>query len=104
MKKCVRITVSNIRDPDGFIDRVKRDVKIDGVEGVVEVVVPDMVELALYGLKEAVDDFVNELEGVLIRYNVKGRDHATFIVEPFFKDEDYRGVIRFLKRGNHATH
>ena len=104
MKKCVRITIFNIRDPDTFIDRVKHDIQTGGIEGVVEVVVPDMIELSVYGPKELVDDFVNEVEGVLITYNVKRRDHATFAVEPFFKDEDYRGVVRFLKKGNHHAH
>jgi len=104
MKKCVRITISNIRDPDTFIDRVKQDIQTSGIEGVVEIVVSDMVELSVYGPKELVDAFVNEVEGVLITYNVKKHDHAAFAVEPFFKDEDYRGVVRFLKKGNYHAH
>lgn len=103
MKKCIRITISSIREPNAFIECVRRDVDTSGLEGVVEVVVPDTIELITYGPKEQVDDFVNEVEGALITYNIKHRDHAGFAVEPHFKNEDYRGVVRFLKRGSHSA-
>lgn len=104
MKKCIRITVSGVRDPDAFTERVKHDVNTNGVEGVVDIIVPDMVELVAYGPKEQVDLFVNEVEGVVITYNIKKRDHASFAVEPYFKEEDYRGVVRFLKKSAHGAH
>lgn len=103
MKKCVRITVFNIRDPDHFLESLKKNVDMGGIEGVVEIVMPDVIELSIYGAKEMVDSFINELEGVLITHNIKRRDHATFSVEPFLKEEDYRGVVRFLKKGSHSA-
>lgn len=98
MKKCVRITVSSIRDPDTFLTCLKKDVDVSGVEGVVEVIVPDTIEIIIYGTKDGVDEFVNMVDGCLIKHNLNKRDHASFGVEPFLKDEDYRGVVRFVKK------
>lgn len=104
MKKCVRVVISSVRDPEAFIERVRKDVNTDGVEGVVDVSMPDTIELVAHGPKELVDTFVNDVEGAVITYNIKKRDHASFSVEPYFKDEDYRGVVRFLKKGAHGAH
>lgn len=99
MKKCVRITVSSIRDPDTFLACLKKDAEMGGVEGVVEVIVPDTVEITIYGTKDGVDEFVNMVDGCLIKHNLSKRDHASLALEPHFKEEDYRGVVRFIKKG-----
>ena len=99
MKKCVKIILSDVRDPQALYDALRNGTSMNDIEGVVEVVTPDIIEITVSGIKDVVDKFVNEVEDVIIAYNLHFTQHIKFIVEPFYKNEDYRGVVRFLRKG-----
>ncbi len=100
MKKCVKITLSDVLEPHALYDALKKGASMDEIEGVIEAVNPDIVEIIVSGAKDAVDKFVNEVDGVIITYNLNSSHHVKFMVEPFFKNEDFRGIVRFLRKGS----
>lgn len=98
MKKCVKVLVMPVRNPDEWVARIKKEVNLEGLEGVVGVVQPDTIDITLFGDKDRVDEGVNVVEELVIRYNLAHKDMAHFSVEPFLKSEDFRGVVRFVKK------
>ena len=98
MRKCVKVFLIGVRDPDALVTFIKRTVKFAELEGLVETVVPDALEIVLYGLKDAVDAVVASLELAAAKKGVSQKQQISFSVEPHVKDEDYRGVVRFIKK------
>ncbi|HBL98493.1 TPA: hypothetical protein DDZ86_02520 [Candidatus Dependentiae bacterium] len=98
MKKCVKITLSDVRDANALYDLLKADTSMNDIEGVIETIMPDIVEITVYGSKDAVDRFVNEVDGAILTFNLNTAQRIKFMVEPFLKNEDYRGIMRFLRK------
>ena len=98
MKKCVKITLTGVRHPQALYDRLKKETHTSELEGVVELPESDTIDIVVFGLKDPVDFFVNEIDGIVLAYNFEKGERVQFAVEPFYKTEDYRGVIRFVKK------
>lgn len=97
MQKCVKITISGVSDLDLFYQDCKKMLKVDGVEGVVQPADDQDVLIIVHGPKERVDEFVIAADEVTIKYAEKHEQDINFFVEPFFKEENYRGLFRFIK-------
>lgn len=100
MKKCVKIVLAPIRSADKFLNLFKKTISLTAVEGLIEFDESGDMGIELYGEKEAVNILVDDIEALVIRYNLENKESIGFSVEPFVKNEDYRGVVRFIRRGN----
>lgn len=98
MKKCVKITLTGVRHPQVLYDRLKKNTHTSDLEGVVEHPEADIIDIVVFGFKDTVDLFINDVDGIVLAYNFEKGEHVQFAVEPFYKTEDYRGVIRFVKK------
>lgn len=98
MNKCVKVLLSEVGDLGALATAIKKSVAFAGVEGLVEEAIPDTLEIVLYGPKESVDVAVVELEVFVAKKGAKQKKRIGFAVEPFVKNEDYRGVVRFIKK------
>jgi hypothetical protein len=99
MKKCVKVVLSGVCDAEGLCATLRQAVETEALEGVVEQTDHDVIELIVHGTKDRVDEYVGGVEYVALSFGSKHKCPISFAVEPFYKDEDYRGVLRFLKRG-----
>jgi hypothetical protein len=98
MRKCVKITITEFGDLDALYKVLKKKLSFDDLEGYAEPVLDDELHIVVYGPKEAVDLFVGNLEDVLLAENENRKHDIVYFFEPFLKDEDYRGVFRFVKK------
>lgn len=98
VNKCVKVLLNKVSDLAILTGAIKKSVLFEGVEGLVEEVIPDTLEIVLYGPKELVDSAVIELELFVAKKSVQQKKQIGFAVEPFAKKEDYRGVVRFIKK------
>lgn len=98
MRKCVKITLTDFGDIDTLYSLLKKKMSFDDLEGYAHAPSEDEVNIVLYGPKEEVDNFVGALEEIVLKANAHTDDAIGFFVEPFIKDEDYRGVFRFIKK------
>jgi acylphosphatase len=92
MKKCVRIVFTQ---ENGFalLDATIKDVarKLD-LEGTAAQVHDNEYEIIVHGEKEKVDQFIDKAIEQFIQEDVDD-----YHVEPFLKEEDYRGVFRVVR-------
>lgn len=99
MKKCVKIILSGVCDAEGLYTTLQQTVDTGNLEGVVEQTDQDVIELIVNGSKDNVDDCVDAVELAAYAHGEQRKCRVYFAVEPFFKNEDYRGVVRYLRRG-----
>jgi len=92
MNKCVLITVLGDLSSEALQSFLLKEAQKRKLEGTVHLEDSDRIKIALFGAKDNVDQFVDNLY-----------DHCTKLklseieVEPFFKNKDFRGVFRILK-------
>lgn len=98
MRKCVKITITEFGDLDALYTLLKKKLSFEGLEGHVEPVSDDEVHIVVYGTKKEVDFFVGAFEDVILAENENRKHEIIYFFEPFLKDEDYRGVFRFIKK------
>ena len=99
MRKCVKMIVTDYHDVDVFYKALKKRANVGAVEGVAEPLSDEELQIVVYGPKESVDEFVGAVEDTVITIAEEGDDQASeLMVEPFIKEEDYRGVFRFIKK------
>lgn len=97
MKKCVKIILAPIRSCERFLGHFKKTVNLSSIEGVVECDNGE-IEVVLHGNLEEVNSLIGTIEECAIRYNIDHNEEILFAVEPCAKTEDFRGVVRFLRR------
>jgi hypothetical protein len=98
MRKCVKITLTEFGDLDKLYALLKNKLSFDDLEGHIEPVSDDEVAIVVYGLKKVVDAFISSLEDVILAENEKRKHEIIYFFEPFLKEEDYRGLFRFIKK------
>lgn len=98
MRKCVKIIITDFGDLDAFYKLLKKKAPLDNLEGYAEPVFEEELHIVVYGHKEEVDDFVGSVEEIVLKENADAGHEIGFSVEPFIKDEDYRGIFRFIKK------
>jgi hypothetical protein len=86
--------MSDFGDVDSLYKVLKKKVDFKEVEGVAQVCddQEQEVELVLYGPKDSIDEVVDAIDEVAMK------EEITVSVEPFLKEEDFRGVFRFIQR------
>jgi hypothetical protein len=98
MRKCVKIILTDFGDLDVLYTLLKKKLSFDDLEGYAEPFSDEELHIVLYGPKKEVDNFVGSIEEIVLKANAHTKDEIGFFVEPFLKDEDYRGVFRFIKK------
>lgn len=98
MRKCIKMIVTDYHDIDAFYKAVKKYADFAQVEGVAEPLSEEELQIVVYGPKESVDDFVCAVEDAVITVAEESSQGSGLMVEPFIKEEDYRGVFRFIKK------
>lgn len=90
MKKCVRITfeVENGK----ILESIKKKARSLDVEGIAYRSASDEYETIVHGEKEQVEKFIDAVHAAIIEAGSED-----FYVEPYLKEEDYRGVFRVLQ-------
>jgi len=86
--------ISDFGDVDSLYKMLKKKVNFNGVEGVAQVCDDQAheVELVLSGPKDAIDEVVDVIDEVAMKEDIN------VSVEPFLKEEDFRGVFRFIQK------
>lgn len=94
MRKCVKMIISDFSDIDALYKMLKKKVDFKRVEGVANVSDEheNEVELIVYGSKEAIDDVVDAIDTLAMD------EEMSVSVEPFLKEEDFRGIFRFIQK------
>ncbi len=101
MRKCVKVILGDFKDHfddlDSLYKILKKRLALSDLEGVVQ---PDdgEIHIVIYGPKERVDAAVDALEEFVIKESAGSKDMMSMTVEPFLKEEDYRGVFRFVQK------
>jgi acylphosphatase len=92
MNKCLKITFTANFSDDFLQSFIQKQAKELDLEGIVQIIGPGRkVRIIACGVKEAVDQFVDTLQGSDVC-------HLEDIeIEPFLKDKDYRGVFRVIE-------
>ncbi|MBN2267253.1 MAG: hypothetical protein JW725_02830 [Candidatus Babeliaceae bacterium] len=98
MRKCVKIILTQIDSCERFVSRFKKNISLVAVEGIVEYCDVGCLEITLHGNLDEVNNLIGTIEEFVIRHNVDHSGEVLFAVEPCMKSEDYRGVVRFVKR------
>ena len=98
MRKCVKMVVTDYQDIEAFYKAIKKYANINAIEGVAEPVSEEELQIIVYGPKEDVDDFVCAVEDAVSIFAATSNQGSGFMVEPFIKEEDYRGIFRFIKK------
>lgn len=96
MRKCIKIIITDFGDVDMLYSVLKKKLNFAGIEGIATSS-DDEVYMIVYGPKEEVNSFVEDLEIVLDKESSHRKTPIGVLVEPYFKEEDYRGVFRFIK-------
>lgn len=101
MRKCVKVVLSDFDDYfddlESLYKMLKKRLSLDDLEGVVQPQ-EEEVHMVIYGPKERVDEVVDMLEEFVIKEGATAKHMMGLSVEPFLKDEDYRGVFRFIQK------
>ena len=92
MKKCLKIAFG-LAGPQSLIqDLQKRGAKL-GVEGTIQFITGEKeLKIIVCGLKEPVDQFVDQLHKDAIKLGINDLN-----IEPFVKTKDYRGAFRIIE-------
>lgn len=98
MRKCVKVILKEVDCVDAMYDILKSKVPMGNFEGVAEEFDSGTIGLFVYGDKELVDQFVDAIGEIVVNKQIFHKNNISFIVEPFFRQEDYRGVFRFIKK------
>ena len=98
MRKCVKMIVTDYHDIEAFYKAIKKFANVNTVEGVAEPLSDEELQIIVYGPKNEVDDFVCAVEDAVSVVAENSDQGSGFMVEPFIKDEDYRGIFRFIKK------
>lgn len=97
MKKCVRIVLGQVTPMHIFWGKLAKLFSAVNVEGIVEQEDAQTISAVVYGGLDIVNGLVGDVEEFVIRHNLKNGSEISFAVEPHFKNEDYRGIVRFVK-------
>lgn len=98
MRKCVKMVVTDYQDIETFYKTLKKHVNVNAVEGLAEPISDEELQIIVYGPKDEVDDFVCAVEDAVSVVVGESNHGSSFMVEPFIKEEDYRGIFRFIKK------
>ena len=99
MLKCIKIILTEVgSEVEWFYRALKKSIDFDDLEGLVAPAENGGVRLVINGPKELVDSFVDVVDEIVLKHNIKKKTNIGLFVEPFFKDEDYRGLFRFIKK------
>lgn len=98
MVKCVRVVLGNVSDIEEFYALLKKQVVADAVEGTATPTKDNGIDIVVHGNKEQVDAFVDAVEEIAVKQSLKKKQEISFFVEPHLKEEDYRGLFRFIKK------
>jgi acylphosphatase len=98
MRKCVKMIITDYHDIDAFYKVLKKRAHMDNIEGVAEPISEEELQIIVHGPKDEVDDFVCAVEDAVSAVADQSNQDSGFMVEPFIKEEDYRGVFRFIKK------
>lgn len=93
MKKCLKITLVSAMLGGALRDSIQGVARKLGIEGTVQVIMPNEMIIIACGEKENIDNFLDAIhEGF-------GGSYAPeeVLVEPFLKEKDYRGIFRVLE-------
>jgi acylphosphatase len=91
MKKCLKIAVSH-KGSDGFVHQIHKNGTKLGVEGTIQVVPDHEMSIVVCGLKDQVDEFVDELHKHAAKEGI-----VDISIEPYVKAKDYRGAFRIIE-------
>lgn len=99
MLKSVKVTISDLKDREKMYAAIKKGMEAlntQGLEGTAESKRKNII-MKVHGPKNVVDEFVNMVDDLVAELIVRYDEEVDMFVEPFFKDEEFRGVFRFLK-------
>jgi len=91
MKKCVRITFA-VSEPDKVLESIKKKARSLELEGIAYHDQADEYAAVVHGEKEQVEKFIDAVHAIIIEAGSED-----FYVEPYPKEEDFRGVFRVLQ-------
>jgi len=91
MKKCVRITFA-VSDGSRVLESIKKKARSLELEGIAYHEQDDEFGIIVNGEKEIVEKFIDAVHAIIIEAGSED-----FHVEPYSKQEDYRGVFRVLQ-------
>lgn len=97
MKKCIKVSLINVSDVEKVFNDLKNTFVRPHFEGVAYVRDENVIECIMHGKKEVVDEAVERIQDLLINYQLREKSDIDCLVEPHIKDEDYRGVFRFIQ-------
>lgn len=94
MIQCLRVGFSLIMPKNFLQDVVQKQARLLQLEGTAQAVMGEKtyVKIVVCGKKELIDEFIDSLHQILIKY--EGSD---LMLEPFIKDKEYRGVFRIIE-------
>lgn len=92
MNKCVLITALGDLTNEALQNFLNKEAHKGSLQGTAHSEGNDHIKIALFGAKDKVDQFVDNLYDHSAKLNLSDIE-----VEPFFKNKDFRGVFRILK-------
>lgn len=92
MKKCLKITLMAKVLGGALRDSIREVARKLAIEGTVQLVEPNEMVIVACGEKENIDNF---LDAVHEGFDVYVPEDV--LIEPFFKEKDYRGTFRILE-------
>ena len=92
MNQCLRITFEVSLYENFLQEFIQKNARRLKLEGIVQVVEPKKVQIAICGDKDSLDEFVDAIYKGTAKAKI-----ADIQVEPFLKERDYRGVFRIIE-------
>lgn len=93
MNRSVCITISITATPEVLKNLVQKSANALKLQGTAHAVDKDSIKVMAYGSGDAIEQFIDML------YEGYKDHHPDLIeVEPFTKDQDYRGVFRIIEK------
>ena len=91
MDRCLKITFSTNKSKDFLDSVIKKSARDLGIEGTVQALSSESVNIVACSSKETLEDFLD----VLHKEAANGLMHD-IVIQPFLKNKDYRGVFRII--------
>lgn len=92
MAKCLKINVSFEGDRQPFQENIASKAKELSLEGILEVVNENQIEISVCGTTEKIDDFIDFIYEEHLNVSAVVID-----IEPFIKEKDFRLVFRIIE-------
>ena len=92
MNKCVLITALGDLTNEALQNFLNKEAHNGSLEGTAYAEGNERIKIVLFGSKDNLDQFVDNLYDNSAQLNLSDIE-----VEPFFKNKDFRGVFRILK-------